>query len=145
MAASCDRREESLQKRGTEESQSFSSDAVLDRFHSPKNLGRIADPDAWGIVHGWCGDTMEIFLRLEGDVIREARFTTNGCGSTVACGSTLASMAEGIAVAEARKITPEQLIVALRGLPEQNEHCAKLAVETLLEAIRSLSDERPGA
>jgi nitrogen fixation NifU-like protein len=145
VTTSCDRREERLQKRGTEESQSFSSDTVLDRFRSPKNLGRLANPDARGIVHGWCGDTMEIFLRLERDVIREVRFMTNGCGPTVACGSMLASMAEGIPVTEARKITPERLIVALGGLPEQNEHCAKLAVDTLLEAIRSLSDEQSGA
>ncbi len=68
---------------------------------------------------------------------------TDGCGLTVACGSMLTTMIEGLSVEEAQEITPQQLIEALDGLPAENTHCAKLAVDTLLKAIMSWSDEHP--
>lgn len=137
------RSEEGRQKQTAGESQGVYSNTVVDRFHNPKSLGKLVEPDAHGIVHGWCGDTMEIFLRLAGDGIKEARFMTDGCGPTVACGSMLTTMIEGLSVEEAQKITPQQLIEALNGLPEENAHCAKLAVDTLLAALRNRSNERP--
>ncbi|MFC2105782.1 iron-sulfur cluster assembly scaffold protein [Candidatus Bipolaricaulota bacterium] len=145
MATDFDRIEEDCQKQTPEEPQGVYSDTVVERFYNPENLGRLTDPDAYGIVHGWCGDTMEIYLRLTGEGIKESRFMTDGCLLTAACGSMLTTMIEGLSAEEAQEITPQQLIEALNGLPEENAHCAKLAVETLHEAIRSLSDEQSGA
>ena len=95
----------------------------------------MSAPDAVGIVQGWCGDTMEIYLRMNSSRIREATFMTDGCGPTVACGSVLTTMARGMSLDEASEITPENLIAALDGLPEESVHCAELAVNTLQEAI----------
>ncbi|MFC2079619.1 iron-sulfur cluster assembly scaffold protein [Candidatus Bipolaricaulota bacterium] len=139
MTTEFDRSEEGRQKRTTEESQGAYSDTVVDRLRDPKNLGRLAKPDAYGIVHGWCGDTMEIYLRLTGGRVEEARFMTDGCGPTVACGSMLSSMVEGLSAEEATRIKPTDLIEALGGLPEENSHCAKLAVDTLLNAFLRVS------
>lgn len=143
MATDFDRVEKGRQKQTTEEPQGVNSDTVVERFYNPKNLGRLADPDAYGIVHGWCGDTMEIYLRLTEDAIKESSFMTDGCGPTVACGSMLTTMIEGLSMEEAQKITPQQLIEALNGLPEESAHCAKLAIDTLQKAIMSWSDEHP--
>jgi nitrogen fixation NifU-like protein len=118
-----------------EQARAVYSDKVIQEFHNPKNVGRMPAPDACGIVHGWCGDTMEVYLRLDGERIEEASFMTDGCGPTVACGSMLTQMATGMSLAEAAKIEPEDLIAILDGLPEENLHCAELAVNTLREAI----------
>ncbi len=116
---------------------------MVGSFRNPKNLSRLAEPDAYGIVHGWCGDTMEIYLRLGRGKIVEARFMTDGCGPTLACGSMLTTMVKGLSAEEAQRITPEHLIEALNGLPEENVHCAKLATDTLQKAIMSWSEEHP--
>ena len=145
MANDFDRFEEGRRKQTAGESQGVYSDTVVERFYNPENLGRLADPDAYGIVHGWCGDTMEIYLRMTGDGIKESRFMTDGCLLTAACGSKLTTMIEGLSAQKAQEITPQQLIEALDGLPEENAHCAKLAVDTLLKAIMSWSDEQSGA
>ncbi len=137
MAADFDRLVKDRQKQMIEESRSVYSHSVADRFNYPKNLGRLADPDAYGIVHGWCGDTMEIYLQLSGERIKEARFMTDGCGPTIACGSMLTTMLEGLSTKDAQRITSKHLIKALGGLPEENAHCAKLAIDTLLKAIGS--------
>ena len=124
-----------LQRAFIEQEQALYSAKVIEEAHNPTNMGRMAEPDAYGIVHGWCGDTMEIYLRLDEESVKEATFVTDGCGPSVACGSMLTRMVQGISLEEASGIRPEDLIVALDGLPEDSVHCAELAVKTLWEAI----------
>ncbi|MBN1889962.1 MAG: iron-sulfur cluster assembly scaffold protein [Thermoflexales bacterium] len=108
---------------------------VFDEAAHPKNMRRVSDPDARGIIHGCCGDTMEIYLRLEGDWIKEASFMTDGHESAIACASVLTTMVREQSVEAAGKISPEALIESLGGLPECKTHCARLAVNTLREAL----------
>ena len=120
---------------GFEQARAFYSAKVVNEFYNPKNVGRMPEPDARGLVHGWCGDTMEIYLRLDGERIKGATFVTDGCGSTVACGSMLTTMVQGMSLQEASEVRPEDLLEALDGLPEESVHCAALAVSTLQNAI----------
>jgi nitrogen fixation NifU-like protein len=139
MATDFDRFVDDLQQQIIEETRAVYSDKVIEAFYNPRNLGRMPEPDTCGIVHGWCGDTMEIYLRLNGERIEQASFMTDGCGPTVACGSTLTTMIQGMSLQEASGITPEDLLEALGGLPEESVHCAELAVNTLREAVASRS------
>ena len=134
-ASDFDRIVKELQRQIIEQERALYSARVIEEAHNPTNMGRILEPDAHGIVHGWCGDTMEIYLRLDGGCIEEATFTTDGCGPSVACGNMLTRMVQGMSLEEAGGIRPEDLIVALDGLPEDSAHCAELAVTTLREAI----------
>ena len=102
---------------------------------NPSNMGRMPDPDAYGIIHGCCGDTMEIYLRLNGDRIEEATFTTDGRESAIACASVLTKTVRGLSLGEAGKIRPEDLVAALDGLPAAKVHCAKLTLNTLRQAV----------
>jgi len=124
-----------LQQAIIERQQAIYSARVLEEARNPRNVGRMDGPDAQATVRGWCGDTMEIYLRLDGEWIREAMFMTDGCGPTIACGSALSSMVQNLTVDEAAEIMPKDLLAVLDGLPEENEHCADLAVYTLQEAI----------
>jgi nitrogen fixation NifU-like protein len=126
-----------LQREIDEQERATYSARVIEEAQKPKNVGRMAGPDAYGIVHGWCGDTMEIYLRLDGEEIEEATFMTDGCGPSVACGSMLTSMVRGMSLQEASRIRPQDLIAALDGLPADSLHCAELTVSTLREAIAS--------
>jgi nitrogen fixation NifU-like protein len=130
-----DRLVEGLERQVMKQARAVYSDKVIQEFRNLKNVGRMPAPDACGIVHGWCGDTMEICPRLDGERIEQATFMTDGCWPTVACGSVLTQMVTGISLAETVKIEPEDLIAILDGLPEENAHCAELAVNTLREAI----------
>lgn len=118
-----------------EQRQTLYSAKVIVESSNPSNRGRMPDPDACGIIHGCCGDTMEIYLRLNRNRIEEATFTTDGHESAVACGSMLTKMLQGISLEEAGRITPEDLIAALDGLPKAKVHCANLTLNTLREAM----------
>lgn len=124
-----------LQREIEEKERALYSARVLDQVRNPQNLGRMEAPDAQAVLTGWCGDTMEFYLRLNGSTIQEATFLTDGCGPSVACGNMLAMMVRGLALDEANLINPEDLLVALDGLPEDSAHCATLAVDTLRQAI----------
>jgi nitrogen fixation NifU-like protein len=124
-----------LQREIEEKEEALYSAGVLEQTRNPQHLGRMEAPDVQAVLTGWCGDTMEIYLRLNGSTIQEATFATDGCGPSVACGNMLTTMVEGMALDEASRINPEDLFVALDGLPDESAHCAELAVNTLRRAI----------
>lgn len=114
---------------------SLYSERTLQEAYHPRNVGRMSDPDAEATVRGWCGDTMEFYLKLNGDRIDEITFWTDGCGPSIASGSMLTSMVKGDTLEAALRIAPQELDEALGGLPEESAHCAELAVKTLHQAI----------
>lgn len=114
------------------------SERVIEEYNNPKNIGKMAQPDAFATLTGWCGDTMEIYLKMDHDIIEDISFMTDGCGATIACGSILTSMVKGKSVEEAKAITDDDLITALDGLPEENLHCAHLTIITLEKALKIL-------
>jgi nitrogen fixation NifU-like protein len=130
---------EELQRRVDDQERALYSKQVIEHARHPENLGRMDGADCFAVVEGWCGDTMEIYLRLgRGDAIREAAFMTDGCGPSVACGSMLTRMVKGLPPEKALLISPQELIAALHGLPEESAHCAELAVNTLRAALRNV-------
>ncbi len=99
---------------------------------APKRL-ECADGRAVGV--GSCGDSLEITLRLQGETIAEIGWWPIGCDYTVACGRAVSSLALGRTLEQALRLQPEDVERVLGGLPEDHHHCARLAVNTLGEAI----------
>lgn len=84
-----------LQEALLEREQALFSAKVLEEARYPQNMGVMLEPDGHALVHGPCGDIMEMFLRVQDSRIEVAAFMTDGCGPTVACGSMLTRMARG--------------------------------------------------
>jgi len=112
------------------------SPIVIDHARDPRNVGRIPDADGFGSFTGPCGDNMEIWISVKDNRIQEATFWTDGCSTTIAAGSMITEMARGRSVTEALRITQQDVLQALGGLPEESMHCALLASNTLKEAIK---------
>ena len=112
------------------------SDLVREHFEDPRNAGEMPDPDAIGYeTNPVCGDTMRLMLRIDGDVIVEARFQTSGCPAAIASSSVCTEMIAGRTLAEAARLTREDLSRALGGLPPSKKHCSVLATGALRKAI----------
>lgn len=109
---------------------------VIEHWQNPRNLGKLELPDGYAQVKGSCGDTMEMFLRVESDLITDCTFQTDGCGTTIACGSVATELAQGKSFPEALGlISATEILKRLGGLPESDVHCANLAAETLRRAL----------
>ena len=112
------------------------SETTIDHAMNPRNVGDMADADGFARVTGPCGDSMEIWLRIKNGTIAEASFLTDGCGTSIASGSMVTEMVKGKSITEARKINQQDVLTVLGGLPEESQHCAFLAANTLKAAIR---------
>jgi NifU-like protein involved in Fe-S cluster formation len=103
---------------------------------SRENMGKFDKPDMHGKVRGCCGDSIQIELILDGEVISDARFLTDGCSATIACVGMLTRLIKGKTLSEAQELSPETLINELGSLPKDHVHCASLAIKTLREMIK---------
>jgi len=112
------------------------SQKVLEHFLNPRNVGVIEDPDGYGKVgNPVCGDLMEMYIKVEDDIITDIKFKTFGCGSAIATSSMVTEMAKGMPVDEAMRITRRDVADELEGLPPLKMHCSNLAAEALHAAI----------
>ena len=112
------------------------NDKVMDHFMNPHNVGEIENADGTGTYGSpVCGDMMQITLKIEDDVIKDAKFKTFGCGSAIASSSVATDMIIGKTIDEALAITNKQIIDELGGLPAVKIHCSVLADHAIKSAI----------
>jgi nitrogen fixation protein NifU and related proteins len=116
------------------------TDKTINMFLRTKDNRKIDSPDGFARVTGSCGDTMEIFLKVDKGVISDSSFQTDGCNPSKASGGMVAYMVRGKSIDIVQRLTPEDILDELGGLPEENEHCASLAVDTLKKALEDMAD-----
>jgi len=112
------------------------NDKVMDHFMNPHNIGELENPDGTGTYGSpVCGDMMQIMIRVENDVITDAKFKTFGCGSAIASSSVATDMIIGKSIDEALALTNKQIVNELGGLPAVKVHCSVLADHAIKSAI----------
>ena len=126
---------EGLQNQIFEETRAAYGDIAFQRWLKPLYMGSINNPDGYGRVTGSCGDTMQIFLKFENNIVQEASFQTDGCGSSAVCGSFAVELSLGKSPDDIMEITGESILQKIGGLPEEDKHCAFLSADTLQEAL----------
>ncbi|MFC2006959.1 iron-sulfur cluster assembly scaffold protein [Chloroflexota bacterium] len=131
---------EKLQELFLANARNIYSETVINHAMNSRNAGNIESADGYASVIGSCGDTMEIWLQARDNTIIRATFMTDGCGATIAAGSMVTELAKGKNIFQAFRITQQDILKALDGLPKENQHCALLAANTLKEAIRDYLD-----
>jgi nitrogen fixation protein NifU and related proteins len=112
------------------------SEVAADHMVFPRNAGEMIEHNAFGIINDDHDDTLAIWLKVENGRITNAAFSSQECMTCTACGSMVTELARGKTIDEAKMITPEEILESLEGLPEEDQHCAKLAVDTLQEAVK---------
>lgn len=112
------------------------SEKVMEHFKNPHNVGEIPDADGIGNVgNPVCGDIMRLYIKVEGDTIKDAKFKTFGCAAAIATSSMITDLVKGKTIAEALEISNKAVAEALDGLPPVKMHCSMLAEEALRSAI----------
>lgn len=118
------------------------NDKVMDHFMNPRNVGEMENPDGQGTYGSpVCGDMMQIQIKVENDVITDAKFKTFGCGSAIASSSMATEMIIGKTIDEALEISNKQIIDELGGLPPVKVHCSVLADHAIKCAIYDYAEK----
>jgi len=120
------------------------SEKVLDHYENPRNVGKF-DPKEENIGTGMvgapsCGDVMRLQIKVEGNVIKDAKFKTYGCGSAIASSSLLTEWVKGRTLGEAESIKNVEIAHEL-ALPPVKIHCSVLAEDAIKAAIRDYEDK----
>ena len=118
------------------------SKKVIEEYKNPQNVGRMHHADSSAQITGICGDTIEIYIKVDGGRIVDIHFMTDGCGATIACGSRGTKMAKGKTLSEIKKMNDKDLIEALEGLPDDNLHCARLTMAAIHRAINKYEEQQ---
>ena len=112
------------------------SDTVLDHFMNPRNIGEMADADGIGAVgEPDCGDALTIYIKVRDDVITDVRFLVCGCVAAIAASSITTEMVKGKTLDESCRITEENIVEALGGLPDFKLHCSVLGPQAIRKAV----------
>jgi len=111
---------------------------VLEHFLNPRNMGKMDDADGVGEAgNPVCGDIMFLYIKVDEktDRITDIKFETMGCAAAIATSSVLTEMVKGKTIEEALRITFNDIVRELGGLPSIKLHCSNLAVDALKNAI----------
>jgi len=120
------------------------SDKVLEHYENPRNVGKW-DPDTNGIGTGMvgapaCGDVMRLQIKVENDIITDAKFKTYGCGSAIASSSLVTEWVKGRTLDQAMEIKNTDLAEEL-ALPPVKIHCSVLAEDAIKAAIKDYKEK----
>ena len=116
---------------------------VLDHFENPRNAGLVAEPDATAQTENpACGDTLKLSARIRNGRIEEIRFQARGCVASIACASALTELLDGRAVEDARRLSREQIVAAIGGLPAASTHASHLAIDALRALLEQVDRGR---
>jgi NifU-like protein involved in Fe-S cluster formation len=116
---------------------------VLDHFMNPRNVGSLDDASAVGNAGNAAdGDAIRLYLKIEDDVIADAKVKVFGCPAAIAAASVLTEMIIGKPLGEALAVRNEDIAAALGGLPEAKLHCSVMAEAVLEDAISRYRGQR---
>lgn len=114
---------------------------VADHFQNPRNYGRLKNPDGIGKVGNiYCGDVMWLYVKIGQnkagkEIIQDISFETFGCVAALATSSVITDLAKGKTLERALKISNNEIVKSLDGLPPIKLHCSVLAADALSEAV----------
>jgi nitrogen fixation NifU-like protein len=124
---------------------------VVEHFQNPQNVGQIGQPDALGSINNpVCGDITELYLRIENDTIKDAKFKSFGCAVTIASASVFTEQLKDRSLSQLFSGTDEAVVRRLvhmiedelGELPLAKLHCPPATVQAFLEAIQKYSEEQ---
>ena len=122
------------------------SEKVLDHYNNPRNVGKM-DMNYSHVGTGMvgapaCGDVMKLQIRIEDDIVTDAKFKTYGCGSAIASSSLLTEWVKGKTIHQVEEIKNTEIVEELQ-LPPVKIHCSVLAEDAIKSAVKDYINKQP--
>jgi nitrogen fixation NifU-like protein len=115
----------------------------MEHFMCPQNAHSMPDADAEGSFGDpACGAALTIYIKVKADRIDDISYLVFGCCASIATSSMTSVLVKGKTLDEALKISEEDIIEALDGLPPSKIHCSNLGVSALRNAIHQYLDSK---
>ena len=125
----------------------FYNDTVMDHFSNPRNVGEMGE----GSYDGFslfgdpeCGDQMKLWIKVVKDKIVDIKFKCFGCPGAIATSSMATVLARGRSIEEAKRLTDDDVVEALEGIPDHKKHCSLMGIGALHVAIEDYEQKQGG-
>lgn len=117
---------------------------VVDHYENPRNVGKLDKNDpqvGTGLVGApACGDVLQLQIKVENEIITDAKFKTYGCGSAIASSSLITTWLKGKNLNEAAEIKNSDIAEEL-ALPPVKIHCSILAEDAIKAALADYKEK----
>jgi len=111
------------------------SERFLEYMQKPVNVGELDNPGGKARMVGQCGDSIGVHVAIANNMLKQIKVQADGCAYTLVCAEAMSVLAQKLSVEEALKLEPQDIANELDGLPEDHLHCARLALNSLGEAM----------
>jgi nitrogen fixation NifU-like protein len=116
---------------------------VMEIFLNPMNVGEIRGADGVGEVgNAACGDIMKMYLKVENEIIVDAKFKTFGCAAAIVSTSLATELVKGKTIEEALQVTNQQILDEMGDIPSQKIHCSVMAEEAIFSAVENYKKKK---
>jgi nitrogen fixation NifU-like protein len=115
------------------------SNTAIDYYIDQPSMGSLSDANQISELTGQCGDTMKVYLKMNDDIIEDAKIQVLGCPGAISAAMVAMEMIKGMTIEQARKITDRDIFRRLVEIPDQKQHCIRLAVKTMNKAFDEIS------
>jgi len=105
------------------------------------NFGAMENPDITSKHQSDCGDMLILYLKLDKQIIKDAKYEYVGCRGLEAAASALTEMIKGKTLAEADKINFLDVLAYLEEIPPSKYECIHLALNTLKKGTQKFNKE----
>jgi len=119
------------------------AEKAIEYFLRKPNMGSMQNPDHKTQLTGPCGDTMRCYLKVDGGRIKDAKYEVLGCPGAISAAMALADLVRGKTLNEALAVKDRDVFRELVEIPDQKQHCIRLAVKTMEKAIREYQGGNP--
>jgi nitrogen fixation NifU-like protein len=119
------------------------SSKAIQLFADNVNVGKLEHPAVATTFLGPCGDLIKLYLKInEKNVIEDAKFYYLGCPGSASSASAMTTLLKGKTVDQAKKMTGDDILKELGGLPKSKLDCTTLSIKTLRKAIAEYEKSR---
>ena len=117
---------------------------VLEHLMNPKNYGKLDDANGIGVALDEKTKEYVIFYTiLDGEMIKDVRFATNGCQDTVVIGSMFSEMIKNNDIEYAKKAV-EKMHEKLGNMTPQQKICAEIVFTAFIASLKNHDNRAEG-
>ena len=117
---------------------------VLNHLMYPKNYGKMENPSCVGVALDEKTNEYVIFYSLlEGNVLKDVKYATNGCQDTVVVGSMFTDMVKGETTEYAHGAI-SKMAEKLGVMTKQQQICAEMVLNSFVASMMNLENLAKG-
>ena len=109
---------------------------IMNIFKNPQNVGSLRGANAIGYATDFeCGDIVKIFLSIEDNIIKQAKFQAFGGADIIAASSVATKLLKDISIDEALEFDISSVVAELGNFPENKKYCLNVIKDAISLAI----------